>query len=883
MDVVATVDNIRVVLEAETGFKKKLQAIKDADARLKQGLTNLAFAVCYADGMTVPTMAGATIMWTLRSRGESGPDAQEGPGSHAEWQEGEVAQLANAVRLAPSRIGDADKLAYQLSGALDAAVRRLTRETRAALALKLDLPRTKESHAEHDDGYFTAAKRGLLVVATAMLFHHRLQGHLPEEVPAAAPDGWGGAWPPIWPPISATNCAEAGDTIQAHREAWRGVLAVDYRPVFQTAIAALDALPSSPDTEQVIRDLAGRIAGVAGQTVGLRHDLLGRVFHRVLDTARYDGSFYTSTAAATLLAGLALREDDANWSDADTVANLRICDPACGTGTLLMAAAERIRTLRGREGALDDDAEALLGEALVEEVLWGYDINVTATHMAASTLGMLSPKTQFRRMNIHRTLLGVFDGQPYLGSLEFLAGQPRLAAWPSISQQVDTGEPEPPPPMDLVIMNPPFTRDSLRHDQFSRKDELAIKTREKDMLSGRSFQAAARLHSSGGMFGVLGANMLKHDSGAMAIILPSVAATAPGNLALRQFLAGEFHVESVVSSHDPQRIYFSENTAIGEILVVCRRWDSSEPKPPTRFINLTENPATANDALVLASKLEKGSASSYTEQSIAEARIFEGDWNAVNFLSPYLVEEYRRLATNTGPVPFCQLAELAEVGPAGQRIRDAYTKSEVPTLSGRRALWHHKTESTTSMHAAPDAFIEPKPDKRDLADKYWEQRSTMLIAARMRLNTSRVAAVVLDGPAVGSLWVPLRPRDNDSATAEALCLFMNSTPGLLALLGGRANRVPSYPWFSIDAQRAMPVPDFRILGKTTRDALAEAFQEFRDQPLAPLPELATDSARRGIDAAVSEALGLEAEWIAGVRSFLAEEPSVTNRRWTGLR
>ena len=52
---------------------------------------------------------------------------------------------------------------------------------------------------------------------------------------------------------------------------------------------------------------------------GLRHDLLGRIFHRVLDTARYDGSFYTSTAAAVLLASLAIREQDADWTDPNAI------------------------------------------------------------------------------------------------------------------------------------------------------------------------------------------------------------------------------------------------------------------------------------------------------------------------------------------------------------------------------------------------------------------------------------------------------------------------------------------------------------------------------------------------------------------------------------
>ena len=37
-------------------------------------------------------------------------------------------------------------------------------------------------------------------------------------------------------------------------------------------------------------------------------------------------------------------------------------------------------------------------------------------------------------------------------------------------------------PADLVIMNPPFTRDSLRHDQFSREDEKKLKAREKELF-----------------------------------------------------------------------------------------------------------------------------------------------------------------------------------------------------------------------------------------------------------------------------------------------------------------------------------------------------------------------------------------------------------------
>ncbi len=49
MDVVAEVDGLRVVLEVETGFHRKAQAIKDADARLRQKLAAVVFAVCGGD------------------------------------------------------------------------------------------------------------------------------------------------------------------------------------------------------------------------------------------------------------------------------------------------------------------------------------------------------------------------------------------------------------------------------------------------------------------------------------------------------------------------------------------------------------------------------------------------------------------------------------------------------------------------------------------------------------------------------------------------------------------------------------------------------------------------------------------------------------------
>ncbi len=723
-----------------------------------------------------------------------------------------------------------------------------------------------------------AAKRGMLVVATAILFHHRVQPYLPTE----PPDGFDGEWPPSSAPV----CAEQASPISAFSEAWRGILAVDYRPVFETGRTALTALSADPDTGQAVSRLARIVARVSELVAGLRHDLLGRIFHRVLDTARYDGSFYTSTAAATLLASLAMREEDGDWSDPNFVASLRICDPACGTGTLLMATAERIRDLRTAAGRGDPEDEEALGLLLVEDVLWGFDVNLTATHMAASTLGMLSPTTKFNRMNIHRALLGVFYGQPYLGSLDFLHSQARLAAWPTTTRQVEseTGMAEPPPPMDLVIMNPPFTRASLRHDQFSRRDELAIKQREKEVLAGQPFKEAAGLSGSANAFLVLADKLIRGDAGAMAVILPTVMATNPAAFETRRYLASRLHIDTIVSSHDPERIFFSENTSIGEFLLICRRWTGEGTKPPTRVINLARNPATPLEALDAAARIERSgtvdgvSPHDFTVQQVDAERIASGDWFAVNFLSPFLVDAYRTLSENSSAsVPTVSLSDLADVGPEGRRIRDAYTRSTMPTPSGRRALWFHKTDTTQSMLAETDSHIEPKASKRHLADKYWGQRSDLLLPHRLWLPLARVAAVMLAEKAVGSIWTPFRPHDPDMA--KALCLYFNSTLGVLTLLGERDNRKPSYPSFSLDTLRSLPMPNFAELGSSERDHLTNWFDWLGSQTLMPLPRMDEDPVRLQIDDAVTKALGIDPDWVARIRRELAREPSVTNKRY----
>src|SRR5437899_11984782 len=107
----------------------------------------------------------------------------------------------------------------------------------------------------------------------------------------------------------------------------------------------------------------------------LLHDLMGRIYHRLLAEAKYLGTYYTGIPAAALLLKIALRGATADWDDMEKLASYRAADLAAGTGTLLMAAADTICDLHIRVCNRRDRPPDISGlhRILIEIVLHGFD------------------------------------------------------------------------------------------------------------------------------------------------------------------------------------------------------------------------------------------------------------------------------------------------------------------------------------------------------------------------------------------------------------------------------------------------------------------------------------------------------------------------------
>ena len=684
--------------------------------------------------------------------------------------------------------------------------------------------------------------------------------------------------------------------------AWQAILEKDYVPVFRPALAALAALREGTAVDNAIRVVAECANRVADSLSDLGHDHAGPLYHRILGSAKSDGAFYTNNLSAVMLARMALSEDVIDWADPEAVANLRIMDPACGTGTLLMSTLQTIKARVAARSVLSDEARNDLHRHLVEDVLCGLDINQHGIQLAACNMTLGAPTVDYARMNLFTMPHGPQnDGTIRAGSLEILSAaddardlRAMIAPVRSLetleAAQVNELDPAaqaiesdvirfPLRDLDVVIMNAPFTANENRSRKYGEAVRRAMQHHELGIQKHLE-------HRDSGAIGVVTANsirtfftpladtMLRDARGTLAMVIPTTACTGPSGLAERKFLAERFHVETVVTSHDPRRPNFSENTAIHESLLVCRRGGSRSEggdRRSTRFISLRVMPSNTAEAIEVVEAIEADDAGKWnTVYDQPEVRIREGDWRPCQFLDPVLVDAAMQLEKEDGLVP---LGERYLLGPAGQRIRDAFSPVDDGEGSdGYRVFWGRSKDLRITMEAVPEQVVVEK--KPALAARYRMQAGHVLLAAKFNTQSGRLLSVLSNTPTVGSMWVPIQDKTISLSEAKALCAWYNSTLGALGFLMRRGSTL-SNPSFSQAELSTLPIPDFKATSPTI---LAEAYERTRHIPVKPWKNAVDDEVRKCLDQAAARTTGIDIEAIRDWKARVCREPTISKER-----
>ena len=186
---------------------------------------------------------------------------------------------------------------------------------------------------------------------------------------------------------------------------WKIILKRDYRPIFAPALRVLQALPDREEARLGLMRVIECAVALAADLGDFGWDHAGPLYHKILGTAESDGAFYTKNVAALLLAKLAINKEFLNWSDPKVLDDFKLIDPACGTGTLLMATVKTLKDRMKEATGLKSDAD--IHKRLVEQSVYGLDINEHAIQLAASNLTLGAPDVDYRQMNLYPMEHGV--------------------------------------------------------------------------------------------------------------------------------------------------------------------------------------------------------------------------------------------------------------------------------------------------------------------------------------------------------------------------------------------------------------------------------------------------------------------------------------------
>ena len=872
------------------------------DAQLNDRLADFPDAigiigVVYPSWMqTVPDvrsnlLSADDIEWHLHgSKGKSESERQVRSGS--------VDDLADYLRYLPLEIEGMDRVqaaASVVGYALELAAKRISGHRRIARRIA-DI--IAKSDQERDRS--AALRIGSLVLFNALAFQDRL-AIVDEDVP--------------------TVDEAVRDGLEGLHDAWDYICEhIDYVPVFELAGDIVDVLMDGPKGMQmpVVEPLLEAVENT-GNLEG--HDLSGRLFHTLLSDAKFSGAYYTSVPAATMLARLVFHDWPAgvDWSDHEFPASINVADLACGTGTLLMAVAaevERKHTAAGGTEAAD------LHKAMVEQALYGYDVQLSAIHFAATSLAMLNPNIKFDRMSLYVMPLGAQGSNRLLGSLEFLNSDEAEVQFALSSNEtgvakrdarrvsgsgargVDDGETAKLPDLDLAIMNPPFTKSGGGNLLFGSLPQ-AERRRLQDELSLRlkSMKASASA-GLGAAFVAAASPKLRKGEGRLALVLPATVCTGNAWTQTRALIEHEFNLDTVVVSHDPTRWNFSDSTDLSEALLIATRKPekAANTNNRTTFVNLWRNPNGVVDAHRLADAINSTQPPMIDDSGTALLEIdgehvgeviaipdfqFTGKkWSGVQFARADVLRSALRLLEGSEVwvpgqqghvrVPMCLVKDIGSIGPDRRRLIDGFEVTSAvtayPMIAG------HETERRKSLACEPDAYLSPlaKPKggrKPGYGDHLWQSASRLLISERLRLDTARVAAMRSDEKVLSNVFWEIQV--SDIASEKVLTVWINSSLGILTILGSRTSTMGGWVAMKKADLGNLPILDPSQLTQAQLKELSDLFDDLADAEFERLPAMAQCPARIALDDGISEILGLPD--LSKLRDLLASEPVVSNR------
>ncbi|MDE2857670.1 MAG: hypothetical protein OXN94_07465 [Chloroflexota bacterium] len=704
---------------------------------------------------------------------------------------------------------------------------------------------------------------------------------------------------------------------------WEKILEVNYWPIFDIARRILAIIPTLGSAE-LIGQLARTAQALVARNLMRSHDLTGTVFQRLIADRKFLAAFYTMPASAALLVGLAVSGEtllsEGDWSNPEDVKSLRVADFACGTGTLLSTAYQRISQIHEFHGG----DTASVHPHMMERALVGCDILPAATHLTASMLSGAHPQITYDGSAIFTQPYGLQDdGKIALGSIDLLREMALLEGSQITAKALESsGEAEkdtwrfvPHGSFDLVIMNPPFVRANNHERRIpdtpnpnfaafgaTADEQKAMAKAAKELTKGTVHHGSAGEAST---FLALADRKLRID-GMLALVMPVTLLSGSSWEKCRTQLASAYDGLILISiaGTTSAELSFSADTGMGDCLVIGQRTGRRQTR--ATFVILKEKPDYPLHGMTVARQIRQliiDNAIRRLEDGPTGGSIIEfgddivgyaidaplpssGGWKLARIVDLSLAQSSYQLATEKRlwlptqveahalALQMTTVGAIGKIGPYHLQVSRGYSDgtrrpfelrqlqgNEVPTYPVLSA--HDADRERTMMFEADHDGIPYRPKtqaKRTLADK--EIANVFATASHchsnldFRFNSQSTAMQFTSRKTIGGR-AWISIQLPTPEHEKVLVLWANTLVGILMFWWHSSRQQPGRGILTKTTLRTLPTLDVTALDDTQLQQAAQIFDETCQLPLKPVHELGIDENRKTLDRRFyGEVLGL---------------------------
>ena len=854
------------------------------------------------------------------------------------WLRGSAKDLAMLAHRAAMPAPRVERLGEVLEHGIDAAAHRFTMKHGSRGEGELG-PLIAALLGQADDQGGQTRRMAMTVLINALIFHEALA-----EAGFRVERDDTGEQPQLTGRIVRTlaHFRQSGTSYDRDglTDEWNRILAVNYWPIFATAREILLLLPGGTAGE-VLAPLWNAANRLVQEGVTKSHDLTGVIFQRLIADRKFLATFYTRPAAAALLAGLAIPADrapgGAQWGDEETISALQIGDFACGTGTLLSAAYQRVSLLHELNGG----DPRTLHAPMMKHGLVGLDVLNIAVHLTAASLAGAHPDVPFDGECL---LTMPYGGESAsIGSLELLAkhvspdmidqaaavtaGGRKPEDVADLMTRIGHGQ------FDLVIMNPPYTAPTNPEQQDENNpipSFAAFETTEQQQqeLSGklsaltRTIKGCA--HGNAGLatnFLDL-AHLKTQAAGSIAFVLPLSAMTGKSWEKTRGRLVSDYSqllVITIAESGSKARA-FSNDTSNAECLIVAKRDHATKHTTHGQFLLLASQPVSVSKAMLIAEAVQtricEGTSSMSRIQlgdeyvGILIATLLHGKqpWPIAGVRDVELISCASALSDGNllllGQVdtmlelPMALIQEIGNRGPVDRDIKEDVRGGTIrgpfeihkPALSPYPTipvLWGHSAEDERQLVIKPDAEgIVRKVKESDQstinknADRMLATASRVHFNRDFQFNAHSFSVALTQRKCMGGQAWPTISLHNETHEL-VFVLWSNSTLGLMLYWWNANKRQRGRGNIGVSRIPEIPTLDTRALSDEQHAEAKRQFELLRNERFLPFDQIDEDPARAKLDRAILvDVLGLPESLVAPdgpidlIRRKLAREPQI---------